>query len=149
MGLDSFIGHNYPYLFKHPWKVLKVFTRIADEIKYFWQRGRRGYSDRDLWHLHGYLSSWMPQALRTLAWNKTGYPLHLCKGPYDCKCRKDHHKEWISILVTMANGFEAGQLMADLEYNDMPSFKKNLRHYEKMITRGLELFTKHYLALWD
>ena len=46
-------------------KVIWIFD-IPREIKYFFQRGIRGYSDRDIWALDDYLCSWLPKALRQM-----------------------------------------------------------------------------------
>ena len=66
----------------------KVFHPIEmyREVKYFIQRGRRGWSDRDAWSLDYYLTSWMPEALGYIRKHKHGVPIDM----YDAKDVNDY-----------------------------------------------------------
>lgn len=59
------------------WSVSGLLERRVAEpimgIYDFWQRGRRGYADRDVWGLDEYITSWLPSALVQLA-NGHTYP---------------------------------------------------------------------------
>jgi hypothetical protein len=66
------------------WYKIKQFPR---EVKYFWQRGRRGYSDIDRWNIAPYLASWLPEALAEVRTKGMSYPPEF-----------NHEDEWHSIL---------------------------------------------------
>ncbi len=107
------------------------------EVKWFIQRGRRGYADFDLWSLDWYLADWMPKALRQLKKNHNGYPG--IEGA-------NSDAEWKAILEKMARGFEAINKQSDLLYG--PS-TKTYKKLQKTIDEGLGLFVKWYGSLWD
>ena len=58
-----FGSYNYAAMLYQPHKYV---MDLYYEVKWFIQRGRRGYSDRDTWSLDQYLASWMPEALERL-----------------------------------------------------------------------------------
>lgn len=95
-------------------------------IKWFIQRGRRGWADCDTWSLDWYLDRWMPDALRYLKANKCGIPRETLEGlPTNDEngfCPTDEafsiaEERWNSILDRMIAGFEAGRRMSGGLYN--------------------------------
>ena len=109
---------------------------IPDEIKYFIQRGRRGYSDRDTWNIDYYLSSWMPQALKKMISYGNGYPgVGAANTP----------EKWKVIVKKIAKGFQASYKIGEFEYNTLTQ-KKRLQAVQE---EGLKLFTKYFDNLWD
>lgn len=52
----------YYACYRAVWKVID----FPAEIKYFWQRGRRGYSDRDVWDFDNYLANVIAHILREI-----------------------------------------------------------------------------------
>lgn len=112
-------------------------TDIPNKIKYFFQRGIRGYADEDTWSIDWYISSWLPQAIKELRDRKIGYPG--IKGMTS--------KKWSTILTEIADGFEADRKYNNLEFDFM-----NKKQCEKLIQkkdRGMKLFVKWYNSLWD
>jgi hypothetical protein len=118
---------------------LKTNINMFKEIKYFIQRGKRGYSDRDLWDFDNYLSKIIPPAVRHLAKNAMGCP---------------------EILEEIAQGFEAAEQIKTLKYhfawNKDGSEKYTMEYKEEKqkqiavkFDRGMELFGKYFLNLWD
>ena len=103
------------------------------EIKYFYQRGRRGYSDRDLWDLSCYLSDMLSRALSDLKKNKHGYPPMLTE------------KKWDRILTDMQSGFLAHLALMDI----MTDSKEHTAKLVATMDKGLKLFVKYYMDLWD
>lgn len=108
-------------------------TDIPNEIKWFFQRGMRGYADCDTWSLDYYISKWLPKALKDLSDRKIGHPGMI----------KDL-KTWRKILKEMAAGFQADY---DSEENYL-SRKKELAA-QKKLEKSLKLFSKYYKNLWD
>ena len=127
---------------------------ILKEIKYFIQRGKKGFSERDLWSFDDYLCEIIPPALRQLAKRSCGCPGNL----WDDKKTNDHCHRWKEILEEIAQGFEAIQQIMDLDFF---KFIKKDGHYsheidkekERLLTkkyeRGMELFVKYFMNLWD
>lgn len=101
------------------------------KIKWFIQRGTRGYADCDVWDLDSYICTWLPKALRQLRDTGCGYPM------------EETAKKWKDILTQMADGFEAHNL--SLELPDNKEFKKQ----NTKLKNGLKLFTKYFNCLWD
>lgn len=95
-------------------------------IKWFIQRGRRGWSDRDVWSLDHYLTSWLPAALRKLKADKHGVPSAMFRdedglaedgNPTEEAFAKAKAR-WDSTIDSMIKGFEAEARIADLTYED-------------------------------
>jgi hypothetical protein len=104
------------------------------QIKYFIQRGKRGYSDRDLWDFSHYLAEMIPKALRQLKKYQVGYPVMLTE------------KEWDIILEKIITGFEAIIAMDDLT---IKNYWEKYPKLKKTSDEGLELFIKYFGDLWD
>lgn len=121
-------GWNYRYLLTHPWIIIR---ESYDSVKYFIQRGWRGYSDRDLWSLDAYLASWMPAALAHLGRTKRGTPIGMTP------------KGWDTRLRIMREGFEAANALGDI-----PSTEESKR-LKRQMDRGLKMFAECFLNLWD
>jgi hypothetical protein len=117
------------------WAVYRFFanhiifhpTDIYSEIKWFIQRGRRGWSDRDTWSLDWYLCTptMMPAALRYLKAHKHGTPFSMfptdaeyikpCGNPTD-KAEEIAVARWDACMDKMIVGFEAAWRIQDNLY---------------------------------
>ena len=129
---------------------------MIKQIKFFIQRGRRGYADCDVWNVHSYLSDLLPKMLRQLS---VGYgcPSDL----YDKKATNNECHKWTEIIEEIAQGFEAAQFLDKMKYHKWVDSKtskgaktleidyESLENARKKLDRGLELFKKYYLNLWD
>jgi hypothetical protein len=129
---------------------------FLNEIKYFIQRGKRGYSNRDLWDVNSYLCEIIPQMIRHLAKNNTGCPSDL----WDSKKINNECHKWETILEEIAQGFEAGKEIndsigcryrVDVEDNAFvfKYDKKRATLLTNKFNRGMELFHKYFFSLWD
>lgn len=56
------------------WQIYFPITNFPKQVKEFIQRGKRGYSDKDLWSFDVYLANIIRDGLRDLAENNHGYP---------------------------------------------------------------------------
>lgn len=132
MFKNGIAGYNAAYALTHPWLIISYYYR---EIKYFIQRGYRGYSDRDNWSVDGFLLQILPPMLKNLRKNTYGHPIGLTA------------KKWDFILFQMEEGFKANRKLCNLEYNfKEKEVAKFLRWKSK---KGLTLFCKHFNSLWD
>lgn len=116
-------------------------TMIPRGIKWFYQRGRRGYSDCDLWGLDCYLDDILAKGLRQLAKKSCSYP-----GGVDDIVES---VDWDKRLNEMADGFQA---RIDYEnegiLEDDDKFSKRKEAYKKH-AKSLKLLQKWYYYLWD
>lgn len=99
-------------------------TTPVHTARMFIQRGRRGFSDDDLWGFNGYMAKMLSDALRKLAANHVGFPL----GSTD--------EEWKATLLTIADGF-ANYATSLREGNYAP------------VRDTLALFASQFENLWD
>lgn len=131
-------GYNYAYYFRQPHEFFMDCYRAA---KWFIQRGRRGYSDRDVWGWCHYMAEINLAAMHRLAKHKIGHPIGMTMPG------------WRSRLLKMADGFQA---FMD-EEEDCTSYKKLSRKKFLALVKsrqrrtevGLKLWSKHFWNLWD
>lgn len=123
-------GWNYYCLIFHPWM---IFNEAYYQVKWFIQRGRRGYADCDVWSLDYYLAGWLPKALTHLQDNNISHPTGMTS------------KGWKTRLEIMKQGFLAVQKMNDIP---CPSTKELLK-LKRIMDKGVKMFGEHFQSLWD
>lgn len=145
------------------WAVYRFFrfnrfatpTRVYREVKWFIQRGSRGWADCDVWSIDWYLNRWMPDALRRLKATKHGIPGNMFpEGPeYVKDCGNPNDAAWViaearwdGIMNKMIAGFEAAQRINEMTNFDDPVLRKA---DEAACEEGLKLFVEYYFDLWD
>jgi len=87
------------------------------EVKWFIQRGRRGYSDQDVWGIDTYLANWLPMALRQLSKTKHGIPIFALPdtpGLTENERFEQGEKIFDAALLEIIDGFAAYNKMHDL-----------------------------------
>lgn len=127
---NGLFGWNYWYLVRHPWVIVE---ESYCHVKWFCQRGARGYADCDVWSLDSYLCRWMPKALAELQANKTGHPVGMTR------------KGWDNRLERMKRGFTEAQKIMDMDYRT----PRECRTAQRRMQHDLHVFTEHFLSLWD
>ncbi len=127
-----------------PWKI--------KQVKFFYQRGKRGYADCDLWSLDYYITKIMIQALKQFKNNHGGYPGH---------GEAETPEKWDSIIEEMIVGFEAAQRVIDDDYfkttgfpeqhkeGDAKKWIKLSKEDQKIFKDKMKIFIKWYFHLWD
>lgn len=111
----------------------KYIIALYDQVKWFIQRGYRGYSDRDTWSIDYYLCSWMPQALATLRKRKIGTPIGLTK------------KQWNAKLDRMINAFKIARKIQDYDYKTAKECQAAVKQFRK----DFNLVKVYFFNLWD
>lgn len=126
---------------------------MIKKIQYFIQRGLRGYSDEDLWDFSSYLCEIIPPALRKLK-SGTGCPSDL----WDKEAKNNECHKWAEMLEEMAQGFEAAEALNNCDFMMMTKtdngWERKIDEAKmKLLTvkydKGIGLFAKHFLDLWD
>jgi hypothetical protein len=156
----------------------KIFhpVKLFREMKWFYQRGKRGWADKDTWSLDSYLANWLPDALSYLKTHTHGIPVSAFEGLpvneegyYNDSEHKTAEERWNVILDKMILGFQAyirmqdGVYEAELGpypvgeyYNKLEVITSRLEASSKLEARDKLLFEeaktlliKHWQDLWD
>jgi hypothetical protein len=151
-----------------------IFHKIKDiyqEIIWFIQRGKRGWSDRDSWSIDWWLAEIMPSILKKLKNNKIGIPLSCLpdKINYTDYETKLGQKKWHKILDNIIYTFETSRKIQEENWIYCPTkeyFKKNYKDLRenmkklnftyimsfqecKKFEEGQKLFWEYFFNLWD
>lgn len=147
-----------------PLRAWHWLLNIPREIKWFYQRGTRGYADCDTWCLNHYIASWLPEALEHLKKTKMGCPSEYFDNdaPEGKECAR-YDLELDKIIA----GFAAYERIDDMEYitdTGIDSGKKDFmgdpttdkvvndtlrKEWEAEFELGMDTLKKLYFSLWD
>lgn len=159
-------------------KILGGPKKLAHRIKWKWQKATRGWSDRDSWNLDYFYADLIERSLREYKENRMGSP-ELPKRDEDGNIVRDKegwpvpvdnpHQVWDEKLEKMVWAFDKAKKVArgDLQFDDPgvfgerwnESYKTSVNIFGednvmtkeeiKKMKEGMDLFTKHFFALWD
>jgi len=138
-----------------PEKMYRKFFRVCmkikgvpEEIKYFIQRGRRGWAECDVWSLDFYLAKVISQSVRSLQKFPNSVP-SVFKKELGCG-DEEAEKKWGEVLGKISNGFAAMCDIDDRAYVVAgKSFSVQETERKNTAKEGMELFVKHFENLWD
>lgn len=156
---DSFLYRIYRKLYRAIWNGFYLGD-LKRDIRAFIQRGRRGWSNSDIWGFSDYLSKILKEGLLHLKDHHCGYPGNMTEG------------EWIDILNKMIDSFQLANEICngDVIYiaTKVPSFDKEylraieltkgedpvvrkVLNYKEAVEfeEGMKLFVEHFFSLWD
>lgn len=115
---------------------MKFFRKIYYDIKYFIQRGKRGYSNFDLMDMDSYLLDLITNMLKNFKNKKDGFPSDL------------DEKSWDDILKEMIERFEkANPSTTDFENPYLNLYYKE-EYLQKNLEQGFKLLVKYFHHLW-
>lgn len=126
-------GYNGLAFFRNPFLIAEIPGYYYRQVKWFIQRGKRGYSDADSWDLAYYIADWMPAAIRRMQEYRNSHPANV-----------DSIEEWKAILEEIAVGFDIADCIGKHDYE--------LEEYDNMYAqflKSMDLFVKYYFDLWD
>jgi len=138
-------------------KIIGVFDipYHLKRIKWFIQRGKRGWADCDWWSMNYHLVGIIVPMLKTLKEKSMTYPG--CKGA-------STPEEWNTVLDTMIEGFEAAKRVIDDDYcsivspgfpekkatrKEVMQWVKMNKEDQKIFKKKSKLFIKWFFDLWD
>jgi len=153
------------------WRAVDKIRYFPKEVKWFWQRGTRGWSDQDAWSVYDHLNEIIPPMLRQMSKNSHGYPVAM----YEDSNKHEHTAEesdaakrkWDYTLNTIIYAFEIEKGISNLDILDLgprPTKKQKgfgKKHCEqfdvklltkedrKMRKEGWKNFQKYFHNLWD
>lgn len=120
-----------------PTLVKELILGAYYNIRAFIQRGRRGYSDEDVFGWCDYLAAIMPDVVAGI---KRGPGV-----PVEFERYVDPQKEWHAVLDTIADGFAAHKKLVE----DCFLAPEEIDELEFIKKLGLENFAKYYSDLWS
>jgi hypothetical protein len=135
------------YLYYPVYRFVHRIGDIPNNIKDFYFRGKRGYATSDAWGIDSYLSSFMPELLRTMI-NQRNHGGNSWPG-HDDDPNCDTVEHWHATVEKIAKGFEAARQQDDITYTNIKDFKKEWNRLEKIRRDGMTLFIEYYNHLWD
>jgi hypothetical protein len=152
----GFEGYNLSYQILHPWNFIKSCGRI---IKWAWQRVFRGYDNRIIWSIDGYLSKMIPVWVMELKNNNIGFPMTMYNDEnldanHNYEASEDATKrasdKWDNILDQIADGFNAYVKIEDeYLYPNKPGFENRYNELNTKYENGFKLLKEHFSDLWD
>ena len=133
---------------------IRYFPR---EVKWFIQRGTRGWADCDTWGLDDYLARIIYEGIKHLNKNSHGYP-----------CDLKSLKDWRYILSTIEYTFKLIHTNTlgithtylpykQMSFNDYTTVYKKFKSIGKLLTKkeferyqlGWSYYREYFFALWD
>lgn len=139
------------FLFEHmPLWICRLRIRIREikyNIKYFWQRGKRGYSDLDVYSIDLWFVRIMSQMLRHFKTLRHTYP----EGQGTVETMEDWQKV-LSEMIACLENMDEDKVIAELEQTDsdvLGNTEKAERILEDNKNRFFELFKEYFYCLWD
>ena len=114
------------------------------DVKWFIQRGRRGWSDRDVWSFDYYIAKVHIGGLTRLRDHHAGVPMDIGA---DYKDIDDADKVWCAYIDKMIAGFQAHITLADLDFDYKDPEARN--DLQRKYDTSMRLYKKYFGDLWD
>ena len=133
---------NTPRIKKVWWRVVDSTLSFFDfpyhikRVRWFIQRGRRGYADCDWWEMDSYLTRIILPMLKRLRNESMGYPGY---------GQASTPEKWKSLLDEMIECFEIAQRIDGWDYDLYNDSLADIKLFEKK----MKVFTRWFFALWD
>ena len=134
---------------------INTIKNSPSEVKWFYQRGSRGWSDRSAWSIDTWLVDNLIPMLERLKNNKHGTPLSMFRkkdgvdkdgNPTD-EASVLAEQRWNNVLSEIINGLKCAKKIQDLDYDYKD--KELTKKLTKSSQRSFELIGKHLFNLWD
>ena len=112
LGLFPICRNSYQKFCWPWWREYLTPSNYWCTLKYFCQRGYRGYAECDHWDADSYFETVMHGVIRDLRDHNNGFPAHLSdypmgENPKDGEAQDTGAEKWQAILNEIVEGFEA------------------------------------------
>ena len=168
LNIEQWMKKNDEWIIKHP--ILSKYRDIYSwcyrnsnpvgwyrEVKYFIQRGARGYSDRDLWSVSDFFRGTILKGLKEFKRKyRDGYPACFANKHND---EKQATEKWENVLQDMIDGLDYittdhvdTELWADYFEKKIITREQYLKESEKLYKEAEQkagLFIKYIQAIWS
>jgi len=160
VNIDDLMDYSSNLFEKIWWPTRRFFLDIPyniKKIKWFWQRGTRGWADCDCWDMGYYLAKIIVPMLKHLKKNKIGYPGY---------GKASTSEKWDALLNEMVEAFEAAKRVIDDDYykevsgdsieaihnatrEEIIKWGELSKADQKLFEKKVKIFIKWYFHLWD
>lgn len=143
------------------WTIYRFFVNdvagFPRNVKWFIQRGRRGWADGDSWSIDSHLSKIIPEMIDRLKDNDHGIPMAFL-GESSMKedgiwvwsvSDEEASANWNKALDKIADGFRATEKFKEYVYKNKEDYDAKEAECDKRFREGMALFTEHFGSLWD
>lgn len=142
------------------YKIADLIKNFPKEIKYFFQRGFRGYADCDCWSIDTWFDRVVIPMLQSLQKDRHGYPLNMTDALWDtelermiyyftestdegCSEKNEYANQYDSIIF---GDFTDNKNIIDKYFDREEQID---RYKYSMKQKGLKMFSKYFYNLWD
>jgi len=136
-------------------RFIQAIKDSPSEVKWFYQRGSRGWSDRSAWSIDTWLVDNLIPMLERLKNNKHGTPASMFRkkdgvdkdGNSTDEAHRLAEQRWDNVLNEIIYGLKCAKKIEDsvYDYED----KELTKRLTKSSQRSFELIGKHLFSLWD
>jgi|TARA_B100001964_G_scaffold230369_1_gene283772 hypothetical protein len=118
-------------------------------IKYFIQRGKQGWSDKDAWSIDYWLVNSLIPMLEILRTNKQGVPssMYRVKDGVDDEADVLAEQRWDNVLGEILYGLKCAKKLQDMDY-DYEDQELGIK-LTKSSQRSFKLIGTHLFNLWN
>ena len=133
---------------------INTIKNFPSEVKWFYQRGSRGWSDRSAWSIDTWLVNNLIPMLERLKKDKHGIPasMYRKKDLFEIEYSTDEadvlaEGRWDDVLDEILYGLTCAKKIQDSDYDYKD--KKLIKRLNKSSQRSFELIGKYLFSLWD
>jgi len=136
-------------------RFIQAIKDFPSEVKWFYQRGSRGWSDRSAWSIDTWLVDNLIPMLERLKNNKHGTPASMFRkkdgvdkdGNSTDEAHRLAEQRWDNVLNEIIYGLKCAKKIEDSDYDYED--KELTKRLTKSSQRSFELIGKHLFSLWD
>ena len=136
-------------------RFIQAIKDFPSEVKWFYQRGSRGWSDRSAWSIDTWLVDNLIPMLERLKRDKRGTPLSMFRkkdgvsknGISTDEADRLAAQRWDNVLREIIYGLKCAKKIEDSDYDYED--KELTKRLTKSSQRSFELIGKHLFSLWD
>ena len=133
-------------------RFIQAIKDSPSEVKWFYQRGSRGWSDRSAWSIDTWLVDNLIPMLERLKRDKHGTPSSMFRkkdgvsknGISTDEADRLAAQRWDNVLREIIYGLKCAKTIQDYDYKDV-----EVKKLTKSSKRSFELIGKHLFNLWD
>ena len=134
---------------------IRAIKDFPSEVKWFYQRGSRGWSDRSAWSIDTWLVDNLIPMLERLKNNKYGTPTSMYRDDegygtdlnFTEEADRLAEQRWDNVLSEIIYGLKCAKKIQDLDYDYKETELTEMLN--KSSKRSFELIGKHLFSLWD
>lgn len=123
--------------------IVDILKDKLRDLKWWFQKKRRGWSDKEIWNLDNTIVEWLVPRLKEFKKITQGYPGNL-----------ESFEQWQDILDEMIFGFEwkdnewYAENVFGLQEEEKNEKMKEFKDLMKRAEEGRILFAKYFCGLW-